>query len=161
MSPGQSVPTDATTRVRLAAEDLELRTLSSIETLIGRLVYVASTRDYNTGIYYHDGLSLRYDQASAQGALESCHRSLFRNVLSLKLADLVDELERYLVSTGAEWSETMSSWQQFCAYQMLIPGGCDVVSSELFRSNMKIALATLHMRQLKSGKARQDTSPGT
>jgi hypothetical protein len=150
MSPGQSVPTDATSRIRHAVEDLEHRTLSSIDTLIGRLVYVASTRDYNTGTYYHDGLTLRFDHASAQAALETCHRTLFESVLGLKLAELVDELERYLHSTGAEWSETMRSWQRFRAYQMLIPAGCDAVSTELFLSNMKVALATLHMRQIKS-----------
>jgi len=38
-------------------DDLLHRTLSRISCDLGRLIYLASTRDYNTGNYYHEGLA--------------------------------------------------------------------------------------------------------
>ena len=43
--------------VQEAYEDLLQRSLSRIPCDLGRLLYLASTRDYNTGNYHHDGLA--------------------------------------------------------------------------------------------------------
>lgn len=133
-----------------AVDDLELRTLSRIDTLVGRLVYVASTRDYNTGAYYHDGLAMRFQTSAAQAALLQCHRSLFQACVLLPLSGLVEELTAYFNSAQEDQLQLIRSWQEFVAYRMLLPADCDRLSSGLFLSNMKLALAALHMRLLKS-----------
>ena len=46
--------------VQEAYEDLLQRSLSRIPCDLGRLLYLASTRDYNTGNYHHDGLADRF-----------------------------------------------------------------------------------------------------
>jgi len=41
-------------------DDLVNRTLSRISCDLGRLIYLASTREYNTGNYHHEGLASRF-----------------------------------------------------------------------------------------------------
>ena len=41
------------TDVDLAADDLRRRTLSHMPVPLERMIYLGSTRDYNTGLYYH------------------------------------------------------------------------------------------------------------
>jgi len=148
-----TVSLGAETSNQQAVDDLELRTLSGIATLLGRLVYTASTRDYNTGAYYHDGLTLRFGPGAAQAALLSCHWSLFRALLLMPLSGLVEELSAYFNSAGADQLQLIISWQQFTAYRMLLPADCDHLSAGLFMSNMKLGLAVLHMRLLKSAES--------
>jgi hypothetical protein len=150
MATSEALSVDSEIRIQQAIENLERRTLASIDTLLGRLVYVASTRDYNSGAYYHDGLAMQFGLSTAQAALQSCHRSLFRKLLSLPVSQLVAEVTAYLDTAAPDGQQIMASWQQFKAYQMLIPGECDSLSAELFTSNMKVSLAVLRMRILKA-----------
>ena len=65
-----------------ASDDLRRRTLAQIERPLDRLIYLASTRDYNTGFYYHDGLASRYPQDVVCEALADCHQHAFQELLS-------------------------------------------------------------------------------
>src|SRR5436190_1559634 len=51
-----------------ALRDLRNRTLAKLDGDLARLVYLASTRDYNTGRYAHDGLSFRFSESVAETA---------------------------------------------------------------------------------------------
>jgi hypothetical protein len=132
--------------VELAVQDLNRRTLAAFETHMGRLVYLSSTRDYNSGAYYHDGLAMRFDPAVAQAALAQCHRRVLASIIEMPLSALVDDLDRYLESTAEQRKRTLDSWQRLRAYQMLVPSDFDVLSTDLFLSNMKLALAVLRLR---------------
>ena len=68
--------------VQEAAEDLRHRTLSALPQSLDRLIYLASMRDYNTGLYYHDGLAARFSQEVACEALADCHREVFRQLVA-------------------------------------------------------------------------------
>src|SRR5215469_8951591 len=85
-----------------AYDDLLTRSLSRIPCELGRLIYLASTREYNTGNYYHEGMADRFGPEAAQKALEIAHRQAFYKVSSYSLEVLVEELERYLRSTREE-----------------------------------------------------------
>ena len=43
-----------------AAEDLRRRTLATVQEPLDRMIYLASMRDYNTGLYHHEGLAARF-----------------------------------------------------------------------------------------------------
>ena len=67
---------DKTLTVERAYDDLLRRSLSPISGDLARLIYLASTRDYNTGKYHHDGLAAHFSSEIACQALELAHQVL-------------------------------------------------------------------------------------
>jgi hypothetical protein len=126
-----------------AIQDLHDRTLANLPEILTRLIYLSSTRDYNTGEYQHAGLADRYGPDTAQKALARCHQAAFENLLYTDLADLVRQLAAYIESIGAERDQVLDAWRGLQAYRVLIPNACDDLSAELFTSNIKIALEAL------------------
>src|SRR5579862_6776604 len=92
-----------------AARDLEDRTLVHLHGQLNKLVYLSSTRDYNTGEYQHEGLAQRFGVQAAQQALASCHETAFQELLDASLSDLVAQLTDYIESTGAEKEKVLNS----------------------------------------------------
>ena len=45
--------------VEQAADDFRRRSLTGYPRPLDRMIYLASMRDYNTGLYYHDGMASR------------------------------------------------------------------------------------------------------
>lgn len=126
-----------------AMDDLQRRTLAELPGELTRLVYLSSTRDYNTGEYQHAGLADRFGAGTAQTALARCHEAVFEELLETKLADVVQEVAHYIQSTGAEREKVLDAWRRLQAYRVLIPSGCDELSADFFASNVKIALEVL------------------
>jgi hypothetical protein len=133
-----------------ACEDLKNRTLVSLPGCFGRLIYLASMRDYNTGQYYHDGLAKRFSEATAADALAKCHREAFQLLLRSPLEEVVGELERYIGSTPAEADQLLDTWERLQPYRIAVPAQSSPVLAEFFTSNIKIALAILKYRRSKN-----------
>jgi hypothetical protein len=134
-----------TTESELAAavRDLEMRTLANLRGGLTKLVYLSSTRDYNTGEYQHDGLAHQFGAQAAQRALAQCHQAAFQDLLYSSLPQLVAQLATYIDSTGAEREKVLQSWRQLQAFRVLVPGTCDDLSADFFVSNIRIALEVL------------------
>jgi len=104
--------------VQEAYDDLLNRTLARIPCDLGRLIYLASTRDYNTGNYYHEGLANRFRAEVARKALEIATGWHFTDsppfrwrVWSATLRPIYNLLGRILGSScarGRSWSHTVS-----------------------------------------------------
>src|SRR5713226_5060664 len=109
------------TDVEAAREDLSNRTLARIGLEFARLIYLASTRDYNTGRYYHDGLAFRFSEAVAAQALSDAHRDVFKRLALSPLEDLVDQLQAYVHSAGAESKEVIRAWEKLEPYRVAVP----------------------------------------
>jgi hypothetical protein len=140
------------TEVLAAADDLRRRTLADMREPLGRLIYLASTRDYNTGLYYHHGLALRFSEEAACEALADCHREAFEELVAASLEELVYELEAYLKSTCVAPGDFIAAWKGLEPYRVAVPVGIDSLSSELVFSNLKVALAILEQRLLARPK---------
>src|SRR5271169_3535794 len=135
--------------VERAAEDLRRRTLSEIPRSLDRLIYLASMRDYNTGLYYHQGLATRFSPEAACEALADCHREAFEELLSSPLGDLVEQLETYMISTRTEPAEFIQAWQGMEPYRVAVPVGTASLAVEFLFSNLKVALAILEHQQAR------------
>src|SRR6266481_7590531 len=102
--------TDKTVTVDEAYDDLARRTLSRISGDLARLIYLASTRDYNTGQYRHDGLAARFRAEIAGQALELAHRQIFYRIAACSLEELVREVEIYVCSSHQTRAEVLQVW---------------------------------------------------
>jgi len=80
---------------RSAAADLFKHTLSQIPTLYGRLTYLASLRDPNSGIYRHYGLSAAFGREQSIRAFQVSHTKTFREWLKLPLSQKSSDLAAY------------------------------------------------------------------
>src|SRR5689334_8620213 len=134
---------DTFSQLDAAVQDLQDRTLAGLPGDLTRLVYLSSTRDYNTGEYQHAGLADRFGSDAAQRALARCHRAAFQDLLDLNLAHLVGQLSAYIESTGADRERVLEAWRRLQAYRVLVPDACDEFSAEFFASNVKVALEAL------------------
>jgi hypothetical protein len=145
--------------VQHASEDLRRRTLACMERPLDRLIYLASTRDYNSGIYYHDGLAAQFTEEVASEALADCHREAFQELLSAPLKDLVSQFESYMQSTPAHPTDFISTWKRIEPYRVAIPVNTDPLSADFLFSNFKIALAVLEARLQSHPKAERGAWP--
>jgi hypothetical protein len=135
--------------VLAASKDLRVRTLSYTFCSLDRLVYLASMRDYNTGLYVHEGLAARFSPEVACEALADCHRECFRELISLGLQDLTGQLELYMRSTGTAPADFLRSWRDLEPYRVAVPVGTDSLMAQFLFSNLKIALAILERQNLR------------
>lgn len=123
-----------------AIHDLENRTLAALSGDLAKLVYLASTRNYNTGKYRHDGLARMFTPHAAEVALRHCHENAFRAVAALSLAELTKEIETYARASGIDFNELLKAWRLIEAYSILIPAGCRATAKHTFISNVMLAL---------------------
>ncbi len=132
--------------VQEAAEDVRHRTLSELPRALDQLIYLASLRDYNTGLYYHDGLAARFSQEVACEALADCHREVFRKLVACSLENVVCQMEAYMKSTHTSPGEFLTAWRKLEPYRVAVPVEADLLSAQLLFSTFKIALAILEAR---------------
>lgn len=130
-----------------AITDLRSRTLSRLPGDFTRLVYLASSRDCNTGKYYHDGLAFHYSQNVASKAMALCHKEIFDRLVYVSLEELIEELSNYISSTNERAEDFLRSWEHLGSYRVTIPSECDELEAAVFLSNLKMALAILGTRQ--------------
>jgi hypothetical protein len=133
-----------------AYDDLLRRTLSGMQCDLARLIYLASTRDYNSGRYHHEGLSVRYSPEKARDALQATHRDIFCRLVALRLEELVNEVESYVRLSHEAPTEFIRAWQELEPYRVAVPMETDSTMVQLFLSNIRIALEVLKFRQGQS-----------
>ena len=137
-------------------EDVLNRTLSRIPSEIGRLIYLASTRDYNSGIYQHDGLASRFSAADASAALKQAHCVVFEELACFSLEELVGDLNRYIENSDEPRREFLHTWRTLEPYRVAIPLKADPTMAQLLLSNIRIALEVLRIRQKRAEARRSD-----
>lgn len=107
---------------REAVDDLWQRTLSHIPSSYGRLVYLASLRNPDTGRYEHYGLTLNPNNSDANRALRRSHEAIFQEWVSYSLEQKKTDLELYVLTIEqVEKSELIDAWLRLTPYKNLVP----------------------------------------
>ena len=141
------MPATGLRTVEDAIDDLHRRTLSKLTRPLDRLIYLASTRDYNTGVYYHEGLAVTYGQDVTCQALAECHRETFRELIGTSLRDLVAQMEDYMASVHLSADKFIIAWKKLEPYRVTVPVESDPLATEFLFANLRTALAIVEMRQ--------------
>jgi hypothetical protein len=132
---------------RKAYDDLWQRTLGKIPGDLNRMIYLASTRDYNSGRYHHAGLEATFGYDAVKQALETAHQDIFWKLTRSSLEQLVGELAVYIRSSGESPEELLRTWRTLEPYRVAIPLEVDAMAAQLLLSNLKLGLEVLQKRR--------------
>ena len=121
---------------RSVIEDFASRTLAVIPSDYGKLYYVNSLRNLDTGRYQHDGLAHLYSEDSVQAALAQCHEEIFARILEAPLRQQERDLRRCLEVAGDQFWAVVESWRETGYFKNMCPDGLPEYLSDLFCSNM-------------------------
>jgi hypothetical protein len=140
------------------------RTLHGIPSMIGRLAYLASLRNANTGAYEHAGLSQRIGDEETDRLLRRSHQTVFEDWLSYGLERQKQELEEYLESLGGDPDGIVANWLSIEPYAIWIPRESLAVERKLFNSDLAIVLELIRLEQVREASGvvfrDRDSSPG-
>lgn len=132
-----------TTFDRSPASDLWRRTLTQIPSTFGRLVYLCSLRDLNTGRYLHFGLAQRYDDAGAEAALRTSHIEAFEEWLAFTLEEKKADVDLYLSALDGDRQAIIGTWHLLKPYTNVLPATAAEAQRELFLKDFETMLALL------------------
>jgi hypothetical protein len=126
-----------------AAADLWRNTLSQISTIFGRLWYLASLRDQNTGTYQHFGLAQRFSEEQADLVLRQSHLKVFEQWLCFNLEQQQKEVDEYLQTQEGDPKLIIANWLRLSPYRNCIPVGTRDPERKLFLTDLEMVLEVL------------------
>jgi len=132
---------------RAVVEDFSSKSLSAVPTFYGRLSYVSSLRNSDSGRYEHDGLVSLYPENAVQEGLTQCHEELFCRILETSLREQELDLGKCLGAVGEEPSDLLESLRDDHNCQELCPDGLPAYLRELFCSNLKVLQSVISARR--------------
>ena len=116
------------------------RTLAGIPTFPGRMAYLASLRNANTGTYEHFGLSQRIGAPEVDRLLRRSHFDLFQEWLCFGLDRQRRELDDYLADLEGDKREIVSTWLSLGPYAVWIPAESRDVERKLYYADLGAVL---------------------
>ena len=126
---------------RAVIEDFSSQTLAAISSDFGRLYYVSSLKDTDSGRYEHDGLTSLYPESAVQAGLSHCHEELFSRILETPLSDQERDLRACLASAVDKYADVVENWRETRHFREMCPEGLPDYLNDLFCSNMGALLA--------------------
>jgi hypothetical protein len=130
-------------QTRRVVEDVTARTLAAIPTEFGKLLYLASLRDFSSGQYLHEGLTAHYSAEAVQQALSFCHEELFLRILEMPLEQQEWDLRACVAAMEGEFWSKLRRWRETEFYRMLVPPELPGYLREVFLANVGVLLDLL------------------
>ncbi len=128
---------------RRAAADLWRHTLVQIPTVFGRLVYLASLRDQNTGQYQHHGLAQRFGEEDSDRTLRESHEQTFADWLCYPLEHQKTELDDYLSALDTPPRMVVEAWVRQTPFGGFVPSTARETERQLYLSDLEVLLELL------------------
>ena len=128
---------------RDALANLWRHTLSRIPNVYGRLVYLASLRDPNSGLYRHHGLGAAFGRDDSSRALRESHEQVFGEWLKLPLERKSLDLKEYLESLEAEQAIVITTWMRTGHPRTLAPERATNAQIAHFRRDIEALLVLI------------------
>jgi len=138
---------------RNAAGDLWKHTLSRIPTVFGRLTYLASLRDSNSGAYRHYGFTSLFGREESVKALRDSHERAFSEWIGFSLADKSKDLGQYFAGIEESRETVVQHWLQSRVYTTYVPGSAHTLERELFSSDLETLLETIRNAAAESARS--------
>lgn len=126
---------------RAAASDLWRNTLSKIDNVFGRLVYLSSLCNPNSGRYEHFGLTQIYGSKETDRAMREAHRKTFSAWLCFTLREQMLELEDYLDSLSLDRRLVLRAWESQATYRSVVPPDAGDAERQLYLCDFEMILA--------------------
>ncbi len=126
-----------------AASDIWRHTLSQIPSVFGRLVYLSSLRDPNTGKYEHHGLALVFSEDDANRSLRGSHNQAFSEWISFNLEQQKADLDLYLSQFYENKVQVLETWLRLAPYRNLVPNAVRGVEKRLYLADLEALLELL------------------
>lgn len=128
---------------RSAGADLFRHTLSRIPSVFGRLLYLASLRDPNTGVYHHHGFTAAFGKEQSRQALILSHKRTFREWMRLKFKEKHADLVTYLETLDDPKGLVVSYWLESQGYLTCVPDDASKADRAYYESDLKLLLESL------------------
>ena len=139
---------------RSAFSDLWRNTLDQIPTVFGRLVYLSSVRNLNSGRYEHHGLTLVFGEEEAHKALKKSHSHSFLEWLEFDLEQQKADLDLYLSSLPQDKKTVLEAWvgeTGMTPYKNLMPTSVRPPERKLYLADLNAILEVLKNEYAVSG----------
>ena len=126
-----------------AKRDVWDRTLAQISSTFGKIAYLTSLRNENSGRYEHFGLAQIYSEDEADLVLRQSHEEVFREWLNYPLEPQVRDVEKYLDSIEDERDTVLGTWLTLEPYRRLLPAGTSEAERDLYVTDLQLVLDLL------------------
>ena len=125
------------------AADLWRHTLSKVPTFFGRVEYLASLRNPNSGLYEHHGLAQMFGYEQADETLRRSHQRVFQDWLCLSLEQQKTDIEDYLEGATGGPAAVLAAWLSLAPYRTWAPASAREVEQQLFVTDLEALLELL------------------
>ena len=125
---------------RNALADLWKHTLSQIPSIYGRMVYLASLRDANSGIYRHHGLSAAFGREESVSAMRKSHEDTFREWLRLPMSEKSADLITHFQNLEENPQQVVTYLARATPYLSQVPDAASPAQRRQFKMEMEILL---------------------
>ena len=111
--------------------------------MFGRLVYLSSLRNDNSGQYEHHGFAQTYGPDAADRAMRESHEAVFAEWLGYELAQQKSDLDEYMLSLGEDRPKLVGVWIRLAPYRSYVPTAVRAADRALFNADLETLLEAL------------------